>query len=153
MRNTKDQVRDAVKEYLGFLTHAHSFTVLENDPDDEDFIFLATSDTFDVRLEKYRREIYAYVRKHGHPTDEINLFTLLQYLHRNEADRPSSNYFPQLKSLDESLRMQVQWIADAISAHWSEIEQFFKNMEPDKIMAQINSHVMAQAPELFVRHQ
>ena len=150
MKNRKDQL---VREHFAFLIHKREFELRDTSPDDESFALEFTSKVFDIRLEEYRREIYAYVRKHGCADDEINLFTLLQYLHRDEADQPSSNYFSDVKDLDDCLRMQMNWIAETIRSHWAEIEQFFLSREIDENLEKINVYVMAQHPELFAKTQ
>lgn len=151
MKNRKDQLLKAVREHFAFLIHKRGFKLCETSPDDESFALEFTSKVFDIRIEKYRREIYAYVRKHSCADDDINLFTLVQYLHRDEADQPSSNYFSGVKDLDDSLRMQTRWIAETIRCHWTEIEQFFLSSELDKNREQINAYVMTQHPELFAK--
>jgi hypothetical protein len=151
MKNRKDQLLKAVHEHFAFLIHKREFKLCDTSSDDESFALEFISKVFDVKLEKYRREIYAYVRKHGCADDEINLFALVQYLHRDEAAQPSSNYFPAVKDLDDSLRMQTRWIAETFRCHWREIEQFFLSSELDKNLERINAYVMTQHPELFAK--
>lgn len=55
-------------------------------------------DVFNVKLEKYRREIYITLYKSGHIEDEINLFNILQYIKKDSLSKvPVSNFFSEEK--------------------------------------------------------
>ncbi|GGA92042.1 hypothetical protein [Puia dinghuensis] len=110
-----------------------------------------SSDTFVIKLEKYRREFYVALYKTGYPDKGVNLFNLLSYLNQTSSDVPESNYFKEEKDLDECYKKQFNYISDTIYQNFDAINDFFKSGNHELKMVDIRKFMLSKYPELFKR--
>jgi hypothetical protein len=103
-----------------------------------------------IRLEKYRREIYVYIANSSAPDEEVNLFTLLEYLNRNTGKHIKSNYFPNIENDDECYRLQIKWIVDAVTSNFNEINNFILSPDFKQKIDEVRLYIKEKYPDLFL---
>lgn len=109
------------------------------------------SDTFVIKIEKYRREFYVALYKTGYPDKGVNLFNLLSYLNQTPSVVPESNYFREEKDLGECYKKQFNHISDTIYQNFDAINNFFKSGNYELKMIDIRKFMLSEFPELFKR--
>lgn len=140
---------ECVRESMRFLTQEYGFVQGDSISDGQSFQVEFRSDVVCLKIEKYRREVYAYLYKPAKQNDEINLFVLIQFLHKETTTGTKSNYFTEVEDLAENFRLQTQWIAKALKANFREINSFFLSPEFEQNTRALNQYVIGKNPELF----
>jgi hypothetical protein len=107
------------------------------------------SNTFVIKLEKYRREFYATLYKTGNPDSEVNLFNLLHYLNQDSSNVPKSDYFVGEDDIEECYRKQLNHISATVYDNFTVINEFFSNRNFDSKFADIKKFILNKYPELF----
>lgn len=136
--------------YFEILISEYGFRKQNEINDGQSYSIEYNSDTFTIKVEKYRREFYVTVCKIG-SDKEINLFNLLGYLKRNSKDVPKSEYFTNEKNIDESYRKQFVHISDTIYDNFKVISDFFITGNYEAKIAEIEKYMQDKYPELFKR--
>jgi len=109
------------------------------------------SDTFVIKIEKYRREFYGTLYKTGNIDREVNLFNLLYYLNQESSNVPKSNYFTDEGNLEECYRKQLNHISATIYENFEAINSFFSSENLDLKFADIEKFMLSKYPQLFNR--
>src|SRR5882724_5917465 len=109
------------------------------------------SDTFVIKLEKYRREFYVALYKTGYPDNSVDLFNLLNYLNQASSDVPKFKSFEEEKDWDKCYKKQFNYIVDTIDDYFVVINNFFKNANIESEMEGIEKYMVKKYPNLFKR--
>lgn len=106
------------------------------------------SDSFVIKIIKYRREFYLTLYKSENPKNEINLFNLLQYLNKT-TEIPKSNYFTDENEIDESYRKQLNYLSTCLYENFEEINVFFSNKSYESKVVDLENFMINKYPNLF----
>lgn len=117
--------------------------------DDQSYSIEYCSNTFVLKLEKYRRDFYATVYKTGYQDKEINLFNLLIYLNQNTKNIPQFDYFQEGINIEEYYREQFSYISTTLYKNFEEINDFFSSGDYESKFNDINKFMIDRYPNLF----
>lgn len=143
-----------VQSYFRFLTEDYNFIESVSVSDGQAFQVEFCSKAVNVKIEKYRREIYVNLYKPSNPNNEMNLFVLLQFLHE-KTDRKTiaSNYFSDVNDIGECFRLQIQDVATALKSNIDDIMSFFLSEDFENKIYDVNRFVIDHHPELFPKEK
>jgi hypothetical protein len=109
--------------------------------------------SFIIKLEKYRYEIYATLRKADKANDEIELFNLLSYLAQPSLGAPKSKYFRYVLNYEKRYRKQLAHIVASIERYSTEIIMFFNSEDYAAKVADVRKFIINKNPKLFKQEQ
>lgn len=138
-----------VKIFFSFLLNEHSFDIIKEEVEGEDYSIEYSSSLFVIKLEKYYKEIYVTLYKPDDSINEANLFNLLQFLKRNETDIPTSQYFKKETSIELCLHKQLDYLSKVLSENFSLISEFFNESKYNENMAELIKFWQQKHPEFY----
>jgi hypothetical protein len=142
-------IKQYVCDYLSFLISKYGFSKGKEIYDDQSLSIEIRSNTFVVKIEKYRREIYITLFRPGYDENEIHLFNLIQYLF--QKDNVSSNYFSEIEDLAECYRRQIENSSTALKKYYEDIFHFFNVDDFRSQLEEVNRYMQERYPELYKR--
>ena len=131
------------------LVERYGFSKLNELNDEQSYSIEYGSNTFVIKLEKYRREFYVALYKTGYPNNGVSLFNLLSYLNQTSLYVPMFKSFQEEKDLDECYKKQLNYISNTIYDNFAAINDFFKSGNYESKMADIDKFMLNKYPELF----
>jgi hypothetical protein len=109
------------------------------------------SDSFVIKLEKYRHEFYASLYKTGTSDMEVNLNNLLAYLHLDSSIVPVFEYCRDETDLEECYRKQLIHISTAIYNNYAILNEFFCTGTYALKVEAVRAFMLRKYPALFKR--
>ena len=93
-----DIIKKHADDFFNTLILKFGFKVKSEIVSDEFYLMEYVSESYVIKLEKYFRELYTTVYSLSKQDKEVNLFNLLEFLKRNDAEVfdagvPDSDYF------------------------------------------------------------
>lgn len=146
-----EDIGSQVDRYFRFLSDEFGFVKSHERCDQNEYEARFCAHDLAIRLEKYRRELYAYLSKPSEPHEEVNLFVLVDYLNNDTKDAVDSNYFRDEERLDECYRLQIEWLADVIGRHLPEIREFFSDKLYRENCSALKDYVIERHPDFYAR--
>src|SRR5687768_7516086 len=140
-----------IDECFSRLINVYNFKRVDRINEGVDFMVDFYSTELVISIEFYRREFYCKLSKENTSDSKIELFNLLDYLKRNTASVPQSNYFKNEKNINQSLKKQVKSLSNVIYDNFADISDFFKQDELESRFAEIREFIISKHPKLFKR--
>jgi hypothetical protein len=106
------------------------------------------SDNLEVRLERYRNDIYAYVSKFD-GNNEVSLFNLVEFL--SGVRKPTFQSFSDSNNFEEHYRLQFENISMLLQKYLTQINNFFDEANYSKNLNDLRNYMISTYPNLFMK--
>ncbi|MBB5395092.1 hypothetical protein [Mucilaginibacter sp. AK015] len=142
-------LKQYILEYFAKLFKVYDFQITQEVNEKNSFMIEFSSTSFLIKIEQYFREFYPTLYKLNKPDSEINLFNLLDYLKRDGAQVPKSNYFKEEKDIEKCYKKQLSYISSVIYENYNSINDFFNDNKYESNMADFENYWKTKHPELY----
>jgi hypothetical protein len=146
-----DTIPFYINKYFKFLLEQFDFEKSNEKCDEQYYEVKFHAHDMSIRLEKYRREVYVYLSKPSKADEELNLFSLIEYLDRNIEESVKSNYFLGVKDLNECYRLQIEWLATVLKMYLPKARTFFLDKFYSKNFTAFSDFVIKKHPDLYAK--
>ena len=133
-----------------WLIQNYNFNIKEISSENNFIIFEFQSENFNIKLEKYFREIYISIYKNNFDNSEINLFNLLDFFYQDVDYAPKAKYFKDLKDLNECYLQQLTYISHVLKENFELVLKFYKNSNYNLNELEFKKYWMKKHPELYL---
>ena len=138
-----------VHEFFDKLIEKYGFKIKEELNDGRSYMIEYSSENFVIHIEKYFREFYVSLEAIDDADNGIDLFNLLEYLKRNFAEVPKSEYFRKEKNIDECYGIQLNHITTTIYENYTLLNDFFSEGNYELKIAEFEEYWKNKHPELY----
>lgn len=149
-----DIIKKHADDFFNTLILKFGFKVKSEIVSDEFYLMEYVSESYVIKLENYFRELYTTVYSLSKQDKEVNLFNLLEFLKRNDAEVfdagvPDSDYFLKEKNLEECYKKQLNHISSIIYDNLDLLGDFFSKDKVERNILEFDSYWKSKYPELY----
>jgi hypothetical protein len=149
----KQKFIEYIHYYFERLIEIYGFSIKNEQNDGQSYFIEYNSNTFIVKLEKYRMEFYVTLYKLSNPEKEINLFNFLIYVNQPVSDYPKAEYFRNEKDIEVCYRKQLNYLTNLIYDNYDKINDFFSSSNYESKFADLEKFIIQKYPELFGKNK
>lgn len=142
-------IKRYIDDYFGALIFKFDFELKIDLASDESLLVEYVSESYLIKLEKYRREFYPSVCSIFDQENEINLFNLLSFLKQDDSNAPKSDFFRKEKNIEDSYKKQLNNISSAIYENLNLLNNFFSEDKYKRNALEFHNYWKSKHPELY----
>jgi hypothetical protein len=148
MKFTETELSTYVNDCFSNLVKRFGLNKTDEIYSEHEYLIEYSSKFFKIKIEKYHRTFDAALYKIGNNEAGIDLFNLLGYLHKNEANIPESNYFENETDLIVCFKKQITHITTLLSENFETINEFFSFGDYNSKRKDLKNFLIEKYPEM-----
>lgn len=145
----KQHLVSYLHKLFGRLLDVYGFKVRNELNIGQDYAVEFVTNSFVIKIEKYRCELYVTTYKEVDDDKEINLFNLLEYLRRGSAATIRSNYFREEGNVETRFKKQLDYVTSVFRENYDLIASFYSDANYYDEVDKFEKYWKKKHPELY----